>query len=576
MSDVGRALLGAVIGNAHLRAAFPDGITDAVFETHGERVVFAAASDLLRDGKPPDLVLLTNHLRDTGRLDAAGGAAYVAELTSLPTFPSQIGYYAEALKREAADREARRAVLEAAEELKKGSPGLIVPDLLQRLTGYGGGSERQRFSLVRLDSVEVKPTSWIVRNLVEADSFCCLYGDSGAGKSFLAIELAACIATGTPFYGLPVKKGPVVYLAGEGRSGLARRFKAWGIARGVPLDGAPIFLSVGAMALIEAEVMAPVCNSLEKLIREIGNPSLVILDTWSRVLGGDDSSTSDAAAGVCALDGLRERFGNFAALVVHHCGNSDKGRVRGWSGLRAAVDMEYRAERGADGLLRLECTKSKDTGIMDPMAFRFTSVELPLRNESGEHMTSAVLDRVDWTPAPTGSAAKGPGKNQSLALDVLQGLDRPGAWVGIREWRDACQNSGLARNRFAEVKDSLEASGGVEIMNSMVRIPCSSEGASVRPNTPPKGGVYSDGHGHALSDRPKASEMGKSDEMTESPETLPPEIPPEYRDIYEAAVTVLVKRGRPQSQAETEAVGLTMEFIEAEAERSASVIEAEP
>jgi RecA-family ATPase len=202
----------------------------------------------------------------------------------------------------------------------------------------GGG-----FRFERVGGMEAKASSWLVQGLLETGSFSCLFGDPGAGKSFLAIELAACVATGTPFYGLQVKHpGPVVYLAGEGRAGLVRRFRAWSIARGVPLEDAPLFLNSGAVSLIDDASMVSVVKALKSLIKELDRtPALAILDTWSRTLGGDDSAPSDAAAGVAALDALRGRFDNFAALVVHHEGHT-KGRGRGWSGLRAAVDTEFR------------------------------------------------------------------------------------------------------------------------------------------------------------------------------------------------------------------------------------------
>ena len=265
--DIGSILLGAIAANADSGAMLPDGITAEMFGSSRDRAIFAAASELIREGMPPN------------------------------TYASLIPRYGELLKQQATNRETKRAILEAAEGLKNGSPELVVPELLRKIAGYGNGKERQSFRLSRLDSIEAKAASWIVKGIIENESFCCMYGDSGTGKSFLAIEIAACIATGTLFYGVPVKRGPVVYLAGEGHSGLARRFKAWGIMRGVSLEGAPLYLSEGAVALIEPAAMGPVCNALEGLIKDIGNPSLVILDTWSRILGGDDSAPSDAAHG---------------------------------------------------------------------------------------------------------------------------------------------------------------------------------------------------------------------------------------------------------------------------------------
>jgi hypothetical protein len=211
-------------------------------------------------------------------------------------------------------------------------------------------------------------------------------------------------------------------------------------------------------------------KALKTLIKELGRPpALVILDTWSRTLGGDDSAPSDAAAGVVALDALRARFDNFAALVIHHEGHL-KGRGRGWSGLRAAVDVELRAERGKDDILRLECTKAKDTKPIEPMAFQFSTVELGLQDEDGNPVTSAVLNEVDWTPAREAEPKKAMGKNQRIALDVLKHLENEArknrgeeGRVLISVWRDECGAAGMDKYRIRDSRKTLEENGLIEV-----------------------------------------------------------------------------------------------------------------
>jgi hypothetical protein len=215
--------------------------------------------------------------------------------------------------------------------------------------------------------------------------------------------------------------------------------------------------------------MLQVTQALERLILEIGRPpALAVLDTWSRVLGGDDSASSDAAAGVAALDNLRARFGNFATVVVHHEGHT-KGRGRGWSGLRAAMDMEWRVERGADGVVRLECTKAKDIEPPQPMAFHFAPVDLEFNDEEGNAVTSAVLTPAAWTPAPEATVKKPFGKNQTLALDILKGLCTGNENITLDAWREACKTAGLDRSQFWYVKTGMEKRGLIQVDAGIVR-----------------------------------------------------------------------------------------------------------
>ena len=304
----------------------------------------------------------------------------------------------------------------------------------------------------------------MIKNLIEVDSFGEVFGEPGCGKSFWAIELSCCVATGKDFFGFEVKRpGPVFYLAGEGRGGLVRRFAAWKIARGASLAGVPLYVNETPLVLIDEASCLHAAAALQKMMSALQTPpSLIVIDTWSRNLGGDDSSPQDAAIGVAALDQIRSRLENVACIVVHHCGQAAKDRSRGWSGLRAAVDAEYRMERGTDELIRLTCTKNKEGAAPDPMAFQMASINLGINDEDGNPVYSAVLSETDYVDDP-GASRPPPGKNQALALDILEKLlaDNPFG-VAIKEWRDRCVGAGLHRTRFYDIKKGFERRGKIK------------------------------------------------------------------------------------------------------------------
>jgi hypothetical protein len=84
-------------------------------------------------------------------------------------------------------------------------------------------------------------------------------------------------------------------------------------------------------------------------------------------------------------------------------------------------------------------------------------------------MTSAVLDRVEWEPAPKSDKEPAIGKNQIIAMNTLKHLASSGQ-VTIEAWREACIGEGIIRQRFNEAKKSLVASGMVEINNLLVTV----------------------------------------------------------------------------------------------------------
>ncbi|QTX32861.1 AAA family ATPase [Aminithiophilus ramosus] len=258
------------------------------------------------------------------------------------------------------------------------------------------------FHLVPFGELEAREPQWLVEGLLEQDSLASAFGESGSGKSFFTLDMAFCIASGTPFHGRPVEPGPVVYLAGEGFAGLARRRAAWERHNGVSLRGAPIFVSTQPPALLDAASAAEVGLAVEEVADRVGAPKLVVVDTLARSFsGGDENSSADMGRFIMALDGLRSRY-ECTVLVVHHSGHGDKSRSRGSSAFRGALDTEMLVEGVPGKSLSVRSAKRKDGAAFDDLHFELRDVEI----EPG--ITSAVLVE-----------AEGPAKGEK-ALSELQ------------------------------------------------------------------------------------------------------------------------------------------------------------
>lgn len=326
----------------------------------------------------------------------------------------------------------------------------------------------------------VRAPDWLVHGVIERDSLMLLFGDSDTGKSLLSIDLAACIATGIPWRGHNVETpGPVLYVAGEGQSGLARRFRAWQLHNGVDLASAPLYVSTIPTELTEAKEQMYLRHIIDKQANEYGAPAFVVLDTLARNFGpGDENSTQDMGNAVNACDVLR-RITGATVCVVHHTGHGDKNRARGAYALHAGVDCEFRLSRN-DDLLTLDCLKMKDGTKPKPVSFKPHSVKLDTVDNQGEPVTSAVLVATEYTPATPAASGppsrKGVGNNQKRALRILarrykeqranvvaSGRDESQALVAMETWRDLCAAAGIDRRRFSEVARSLQTLGYVAI-----------------------------------------------------------------------------------------------------------------
>jgi len=274
---------------------------------------------------------------------------------------------------------------------------------------------------IRIGGAKIEPARWIVKNCIERGSFNMGFGDSETFKSFWAIALAASVATGKEFYGLAVKmKGAVFYIAAEGRRGIIQRFRAWS-QENAPINQSPLYLYDGAVNLIEATNI--LISALADVIKnESAPPALVIIDTWARSLGDDDSNTSAAQAGQYKIDKIREAFPDIAVLIIHHTGHQNKDRARGASLLHAAVDSEFRLELDKEKNIIMTNTKSKENEPLKTMAFKRRSVKLLddngkyILDEDGEIETSLVLDLIEDYTEPI----EGLGIEQRWIIETLK------------------------------------------------------------------------------------------------------------------------------------------------------------
>lgn len=319
-------------------------------------------------------------------------------------------------------------------------------------------AKKHGFRFIRAGEVEVKAPEWTVRGLVEHDNLGVFFGMFGTMKSFAALDLVFCIGTGTPFLGREVRQGPALYIAGEGFGGLARRRAAWEKARGVSLADAPVYFSTSAAALCENELFAQVIEAARDVAKEAGPPVLIVVDTWSRNLSGDENSTNDAGMGVHALDVLRREY-QATVIVVHHAGWGDQSRTRGSNALESAADFSYRFEKSAEGITTVHNTKMKDGPQPPPWAFKLEDVPLGILDDEGEELSSAVI--VEAVPAGVTKAPAPRGKHQTQAMQILRdcllrnranlqaaGFDPDGARVPVDQWVSAMLEQGIDRRRI--------------------------------------------------------------------------------------------------------------------------------
>ena len=248
---------------------------------------------------------------------------------------------------------------------------------------------RQAYTIAELDNLP--EISWQIEEHFPSNSFVVMYGASGSGKSFVALDMALSVATGVPLYGrFQTKKGPVCYIASEGGLGMRYRIQAWCREKGVKPEN--FCLITDAFDLTgkgEAlDVIATVWDKLGCL------PQLIVVDTLSRNFGaGDENGAKDMGCCCRSIDVLR-KWSNGAVISIHHSGHKESQRERGHSKLRADADTMISVVRAEDGMV-IKNIKQKD-------AEEFPAYTLTTQNVSLGDVSSLVLGwggtvREQWT-----------------------------------------------------------------------------------------------------------------------------------------------------------------------------------
>lgn len=225
---------------------------------------------------------------------------------------------------------------------------------------------------------QVTNPDWLITEVFERNRLITVFGEPKSGKSFIAIAMACAVARGSDFYGHKAKKAPVVYLAGEGVSGIRRRLSVYNQSEyGGSLKEAPLFLSNRGSRINEAEEYQKLEDEINLLKQEVGQIGLIIFDTFQRNFSGDENSAQEVNKFVKAADQLIHDF-DCTVLLVHHTGRGNKGRARGSSVLDASIDGEFIVERKdktvgdkKEMFVKMKQTKNKDGMGMTDKNFIF-------------------------------------------------------------------------------------------------------------------------------------------------------------------------------------------------------------
>jgi KaiC/GvpD/RAD55 family RecA-like ATPase len=380
---------------------------------------------------------------------------------------------AEKAEREDRFIEAADRIIFAAEYMEAGRSDLLPPkangERSAKPNGQAAkGAAPQKPSMViewfgeAADSALSDPANQLIEGVLDEGGLSVIYGDSGSGKTFAALDMAFHVGASLDWNGKKVRRGLVVYVAAEGGRRIKRRIAALQKRyREEYGDVAPDPLFALVRYPIDLRSSDADLNSLLALVRDAEKKTgekcvWLIVDTLSRAMaGGDENSPVDMGRIVAAADRFRAMTGAHFTYV-HHTGKDAARGARGHSLLRAATDTEIETTAGS-----LTLTKQRDGELGFKIGFRL--VDLVIGDDAaGNCVKSAV---VEWSAAqaPKTKTKLEPAPSRRLLMSVVdQALGECG--FQFTPWADGpavcCAKDSIVRDRYfariAEPEDDAD------------------------------------------------------------------------------------------------------------------------
>lgn len=277
-------------------------------------------------------------------------------------------------------------VAKIVEQALKHTPGTMAMDTLMRdsIAALAKSGEPQGW-IDRSGLREMKEPEYLVKGVLPSHGVGHLVGESYAGKTFVALDLALSLASSEieKWMGHDAPgEHSVAYIAMEGGFDLGQRVDAWEELNGPVKDD-----NLRLLVEQDFDLMKP--SALETLKEiESFNPSVLIIDTQSLAAPqADENDNSSMTALMSTVKLLSQAFGCLV-ILVHHAGYSAD-RARGASAQFANMDVSLYVKAGSsqDDLRTLKVTKLKSGRLPDDMKFRLVesgnSVVAQLETEAG-------------------------------------------------------------------------------------------------------------------------------------------------------------------------------------------------
>lgn len=289
---------------------------------------------------------------------------------------------------------------------------------------------------------------WLVEGLWGESSVGVIGGAPKCAKTWLGLDLALSVASGTAClgqYAVPQPGRVLVYLAEDALLMVRQRLEGMARHRGLDLAAVEVHAITAPVLRLDRE---PDRARLRATVRRL-RPRLLLLDPLVRLHGIDENHAGEVAELLAYFRGLQRQL-DLSVILVHHTRKNAAGGVSAGLGLRGSSDIH------AFGDSNLYLRRSRDQLVLTSehrSAPASPSVSLELvADDAGTTHLEVVGDAREGSTPPNRDGAR-----RSLEQRVLELLD-----AGLPLTRAKLRESlGVKNERLGVVLESLERAGRV-------------------------------------------------------------------------------------------------------------------
>ena len=269
--------------------------------------------------------------------------------------------------------------------------------------------------------VRAEAQRWLVTDLWLDDGVGLIGGEPKCCKSFLALEMAVAVASGTAClrqFAVPRAGRVLLYAAEDALHIVRRRLEGICAAAGCALR--ELDLQVITVPTLRLDLPGD-CDRLQKTIQQL-KPRLLILDPFVRLHRIDENASGEVAPILAYLRELQRRY-ELAVVLVHHA-KKGGGRIRAGQALRGS--SEFHAWGDSNLYLR-----RSDRELTLTVEHRAAASRPPVALELTQQGEALALElRANPAPAPP--------PIHPVDERITQALETAGRSVPMAELRELC------------------------------------------------------------------------------------------------------------------------------------------